>query len=300
MKFLLIFLLMSSIFGAPSVSFNFLTKNDGKYLYDTFKFIKENVLVDHEIIVIDDYSNNQESLDYLDRAVLDFGIILKQNYLNKDFSQQRNLAISLSSKEYIFVIDSDERPAKILIKSLDKILSSNRDAYSVPRAHYVENLPINHPLLDFNGRVAWPDYAIRIFRNHKNIKWIENVHERITGFLTQEWLPQDENFSIIEEKNYQKWKNSHLFYLTCFEEQIYQCLLAKNYQKTFELFLFSPTEHINFLTKERFSIFKEDLKFSDEDINKIALLILNTETSKKRDVCSDLIKKLFGKAGILI
>ena len=93
-KIITLILFAQFVIGS-SVSFNFLTKNDGKYLYDTFSFIKKNITINHEIIVIDDYSDNLESLDYYVNINT-----LNANKLSADKTASTTIALNLGAETY--------------------------------------------------------------------------------------------------------------------------------------------------------------------------------------------------------
>src|SRR3989344_5496827 len=91
------------------ISFLIITKNDGDVISECIKSVKD---LAEEIIVVDGGSedNTIEVSEKLDAKVV------KNTF--KDFSDQRNLALSLAKNEWVFYIDSDERVTPEFTKNL--------------------------------------------------------------------------------------------------------------------------------------------------------------------------------------
>ena len=49
-------------------------------------------------------------------------------------------------------------------------------------------------------RVNWPDYQWRIWKNKSEIKWVNKVHEVLTGFETFSPLPQNPELALQHSK----------------------------------------------------------------------------------------------------
>ena len=68
--------------------------------------------------------------------------------------------------------------------------------------------------MDDDGRVNFPDYQCRIFKNVKRIKWKNKVHEVLTGFKTQAHLPANDEFCLIHIKDIERQEKQNALYNT--------------------------------------------------------------------------------------
>jgi hypothetical protein len=137
------------------------------------------------------------------------------------FADWKNLLTSHCKGDYIFQIDADELPNEVLIKHLPEILQMNEgvDVMLVPRVNTVEGLTPQHIQkwgwgVDEKGWVNYPDYQWRVYRNTSDIKWINKVHERLTGFNTIANLPQTEAYSLYHPKTIDRQEKQNDYYDT--------------------------------------------------------------------------------------
>jgi len=65
-----------------------------------------------------------------------------------------------------------------------------------------------------NGRVNFPDYQWRIWKNTKKIRWINKVHERLDGFETYAALPAEDEFCLFHPKDIERQERQNNFYET--------------------------------------------------------------------------------------
>jgi hypothetical protein len=138
------------------------------------------------------------------------------------FADWKNKLTSFCKGDYIFQIDADEYPNELLISHLPDLLELNpdNDVYLVPRANTVDGLTQEH--IDkwgwhvmANGWINFPDYQWRIWKNKPEIKWINNVHERLDGFKTYSMLPADtEAFCLYHPKTIEKQEKQNNYYNT--------------------------------------------------------------------------------------
>jgi len=110
---------------------------------------------------------------------------------------------------------------KCLIDNLQEILEGNSDleVLLVPRVNTVEGLTQEHIQkwrwnVDEKGRVNWPDYQWRIWKNIPEIKWINKVHERLNGFKTYASLPDNESYSLYHPKTIERQEKQNAYYST--------------------------------------------------------------------------------------
>ncbi len=190
------------------VSYAILTHNEDKELKKLLDFLIKHKDEEDEIVILDDYSDNQKTIEILDFYVSAYDIIYEQRHLLKDFANQKNYLTRMCKGEYIINIDADEIPHKQLMINLKTILESNPtiDLYYVPRVNTVDGLTEQHVKswgwrVDNQGWINFPDYQARIFKNVKHIKWIKPVHEIIDGAQTYAHLPPHEELTLKHEKD---------------------------------------------------------------------------------------------------
>ena len=201
------------------VSYAILTHNEDKELKKLLDFLIEYKDKDDEIVILDDYSDNQKTIEILDFYVSAYDIIYEQRHLLKDFANQKNYLTRMCKGEYIINIDADEIPHKQLMINLKTILESNPsiDLYYVPRVNTVDGLTqehINHWKWNVNekGWVNFPDWQGRIWRNRPNIRWEKPVHEMLVGFKEYTTLPAEKEYSFIHHKDIKKQEKQNQFY----------------------------------------------------------------------------------------
>ena len=128
------------------ISFCITTKNEGLYvdglLTQLVTMLDKNNGED-EIIIIDDYSDDEETLDILSSwrnnwPVLEF----YQRHLQKDFGAHKNFGIEKCSKHWIFQIDADETLAHALEENVHSLLLDNSETelFLVPRVNIVNGI----------------------------------------------------------------------------------------------------------------------------------------------------------------
>ena len=143
-----------------------------------------------------------------------------QRTLDKDFAAQKNSVIENCRGDYIFHIDADEYPHKILISQIKQVLEMNEvDLVWIPRVNTVEGITDEHCAkwgwrINDKGWINYPDYQARVFKRSKDIKWIKPVHEYITGCKTYAHLPAQEELSLYHPKTIEKQEKQNEFYST--------------------------------------------------------------------------------------
>lgn len=141
--------------------------------------------------------------------------------LNNDFASFKNNLKKHCKNDWIFNIDADELPSRFLIDNLHQILLSNEelDVLIVPRWNIVEGITEEHIQrwrwrFDDFGRINWPDWQMRIYRNKKEIKWKNKVHEMLEGFDKYAMLPEDKDYCLFHNKSIQRQEKQNDFYNT--------------------------------------------------------------------------------------
>lgn len=169
--------------------------NEGSaYLKPLFDLLLRFKDVNDEIIVVDDFSDEQTTKDILDEYSKKITIFHKK--FEGDFANHKNYMISLCNNEYIFNIDADEIPAPTLLSVLKEILLENEhvDLFFLPRINIVKGLTqedINAWRWVVNDRkwINYPDGQGRIFKKKEGIRWEGKIHEKIIGTEQHTMLP---------------------------------------------------------------------------------------------------------------
>ena len=203
------------------ISYSILTHNETDSLTKLIDFISIYKDDNDEIVILDDYSDNEETKKILDTIVPIYDIKFEQRELLKDFAGQKNHLKNMCTGDYIFNLDADELPNKWLIQNIKDILQANPtvDLYWVPRVNTVDGLTEAHTRawgwnVNEQGWVNWPDYQGRIWRNRPNIKWKNKVHEVLIGHKTESKLPANKEFCIYHLKDIKRQEKQNEFYGT--------------------------------------------------------------------------------------
>ena len=201
------------------ISYSMLVHNETDTLEKLLKFLVKWKNDDDEIVILDDYSDNEKTKEILDFYVSTYDIVYEQRNLLKDFASQKNHLKSMGSGDYSFNIDADEMVSRWLIQNVHEIIDGNEgiDLILLPRINTVDGITEEHCRaygyrLDENGWINFPDWQGRIFRNRPNIRWQFKVHEQITGYKTYATLPTDKPFCILHPKTIEKQVEQNKFY----------------------------------------------------------------------------------------
>jgi glycosyltransferase involved in cell wall biosynthesis len=210
------------------ISYGITVHNEADELNELLKFLIHKTHENDEIIICDDYSN-EETQFVLQSWTQQYGhaktIKVYQRKLEGDFSAQKNSVIENCDGDYIFHIDADEIPHENLVNILPKMVETNDvDLVWVPRVNTVEGLTNEHCVrwgwrITEKGWVNYPDYQARIFRNGENIRWVKPVHEHITGCKTYAHLPPQEELSLYHHKTIDKQEQQNRLYSDILENR---------------------------------------------------------------------------------
>lgn len=123
-------------------------------------------------------------------------IKLKESSFNNHFADWKNELNRMCSGDFIFQLDADELPTEELIEALPYLIDQEVDIILIPRENTVKGITDEHIQkwnwkLDDFGRINWPDYQWRFYRNDSSIKWVNKVHERLEGYKLFGFLPDD-------------------------------------------------------------------------------------------------------------
>ena len=202
-----------------SISYSILTHNETDSLMELIDFLVEHKDEEDEIVILDDYSDNEETKKILDATVSIHDIKFEQRHLLGDYAAQKNHLASMCSKDFIFNLDADEIPNENLIMNLKSILDANPtiDLYYVPRVNTVEGLTPEHVKhwgwqVNEKGWVNWPDWQGRVWKNRPNIRWEKPVHEQLVGFKEYTAFPAEEEFAFYHPKTIGRQERQNKFY----------------------------------------------------------------------------------------
>ena len=107
------------------ISYSILTHNETESLSELIQFLVKHKDEEDEIVILDDYSDNEKTPAYLDVVCSIHEIKFEQRHLDKDYAGQKNHLTRMCSGEYIINIDADELPNKWLMKNIKSILEEN-------------------------------------------------------------------------------------------------------------------------------------------------------------------------------
>jgi hypothetical protein len=173
---------------------------------------------DEIVILYDEANGDPEVENYLRSHSINGEFNWHKAKFKQHFADWKNKLSSLCSGDYIFQIDADE----ILLESTLQIISNtlelnNVDIILVPRINTIEGLTQEHIQkwgwrVDEKGWVNFPDYQWRIYRNTPEIKWINKVHEILSGFKTMAQMPADPEYALIHPKTIEKQEKQNNYY----------------------------------------------------------------------------------------
>ena len=170
---------------------------------------------DQEIVVLDDYSTNEETLKLFEKYKKD--ITIHQHALDLNYGAHKNYGKNLCKTDWIFQIDGDEVANAYLLRNLDEILDRNKnsDLIWVPRLNYFMGL---------TEEIA-KNWRWRI----KSIPTVKDIDE--FNILSQEYeLLKNKNL-ILKEEEIDKTKNRVEFLIPLVNYPDYQGRIYKNTKK---------------------------------------------------------------------
>lgn len=196
------------------ISYAITTHNEGASIGNLISLLQSFKRTHDEIIILDDYST-----DTLTKKLLLKNKNVFKRRFNNNFSEHKNYLNSLCSGDYIFQFDGDEIPSLNLLKFIQKVIymKPNIDLFWIPRDNKLFNIDLNYIKkikwkIDKTGRINYPDYQGRVYKNTSNIKWTRDVHEVIEGHKTQMILPKDFKLDIIHHRSMEHQLRSNKFY----------------------------------------------------------------------------------------
>ena len=185
-------------------------------------FLLDNRRPEDEIVVLFDKGKGTDKVwERILELREESNVIYKSALFNHHFADWKNKLSKMCSGDYIFQIDADEVPNRLLIRNLPKIIESNpsSEVYLVPRVNTVKGILDEHVQkwgwkLNERNWVNWPDYQWRIWKNKPEIQWINKVHEKLKGFKTYSPLPDVEALALYHPKQIDRQEKQNAYYDT--------------------------------------------------------------------------------------
>jgi hypothetical protein len=175
-----------------------------------------------EIVVLYDQKNGDEVIAKMLTKLNKLpNFQMWRGFFDNHFADWKNKLTEYCSGDFIFQIDADEMPTKMLIHNIPNIIENNpfNDVYLVPRVNTVEGLTQEHVTkwrwnVDEDGVVNWPDYQWRVWKNKPEIKWVNRVHEKLEGFETYAPLPANKELALLHPKDIKRQEKQNDYYDT--------------------------------------------------------------------------------------
>jgi len=176
----------------------------------------------HEIVLLDDYSDNPESLEIIQKYKEKTSF--HQHKLDRNYGAHKNYGIEQCKGTWIFQLDGDEYPTDLLLENIDVVLESNADneVLWLPRLNYfvgVTELDVKTWGWNYqDGMINFPDYQSRVYRNLSHIRYQRRLHEKVEGFKTYTFVPPQKDYAIVHEKTIEKQRQTNLNYNKMFTD----------------------------------------------------------------------------------
>lgn len=176
-----------------------------------------------EIVLLDDYSDNQDTLNIIEKYKDNINFFQKK--LDKDYGAHKNYGISLCKGKWIFQIDADEYPTDVLLENIDGILDSNNsnEAIWIPRLNYFHGVTQQDIITwgwNYNdGMINFPDYQSRLYKNLPHIRYERRLHEKVEGYKSYVFIPPQKDIALVHEKTIEKQRQTNIKYNTLFTQE---------------------------------------------------------------------------------
>lgn len=178
---------------------------------------------DEIVILVDETNHTPEVREYVNtfaEECMDQNVHHAYYPLDNDFGTFKNYLNSLCNGDYIYQVDADEMLTEYVVRVLPQLLGYNPvDMIRVPRINTVKGLTQEHISkwrwrVDEKGRVNFPDYQTRIYKNSNHIEWSGKVHEIIIGAQTISHLPLEDPWCLIHDKDIKRQEIQNQLYDT--------------------------------------------------------------------------------------
>jgi hypothetical protein len=203
------------------ISYAITVCNEFNEIQRLVNFLLKHKRVEDEIAILYDINNGHEGIEQFLRAKSINGeFSWLPGEFNGHFAEWKNKLTSLCTGDYIYQIDADEMIDEYVLRLLPQVLEQNNvDVLLVPRINTVSGLTQHHIdkwrwQVDSNGWVNFPDYQWRIYKNNKQIKWKNKVHEVLNGYKTMSHLPTNKEWCLHHPKTIKRQEMQNAYYDT--------------------------------------------------------------------------------------
>lgn len=152
-----------------TLSLLLLTHNSSYHLQKLWTWLDQCPKI-NEIVAIDDNSTDDTVKILKPLESKERKIIIQSRGLTNNFSEQRHFGLKFATNDWIFWLDSDEKPSPKLINFLKNFEPQPHTAYNFPRRDFFFGRELKH------GETAHLKFT-RIF-NKNNGSFVGAVHER--------------------------------------------------------------------------------------------------------------------------
>lgn len=190
--------------------------NETDCLKHLLSILVSNKKENHEIVLLDDFSDNCETTNIIDSFKKDINFF--QHKLDRNYGAHKNYGIEKCKGKWIFQLDADEYPTDSLVKHIDELLISNEnnEAIWIPRLNFFEGLTQED--VDMwgwtvvNNMVNFPDYQTRLYKNLSHIRYERRLHEKVEGYNSHTFMPEQTEFAIVHRKTMDKQRETNIKY----------------------------------------------------------------------------------------
>lgn len=215
------------------ISYLVTTKNETRTLKNLLERLTSIRFDGDEIVVLDDFSDNEETKTIINQYVISHNIKYIQHALNNDYGEHKNYGNQQCIGNWVFQIDGDELPNEMLIFNIRDIIltNTNVEMIYVPRINDFKGVTEEHakqwgwrlsPASICENRliINWPDFQSRIYkREPERIKWDRKLHEKIIGHNQYAFLPEEFDLALYHDKTIEKQIETNLRYNKLFSIQ---------------------------------------------------------------------------------
>lgn len=196
------------------ISFALLCHNETDSLHELLSTLIVERPYKYEIVIIHDV-DERPTIDLLNGYKECNLCHIYERPLNNNYAAQKNYMTEQCSGDYIVNPDADELFPEYILENIHLIIEQNNtELIWMPRINIVDGLT-EEWAMKFGFRVNeqdyinYPDWQGRIYKNeYPRIHWKNSVHERLEGFDTYSFLPDDldmaEHMAIIHRKTLDK------------------------------------------------------------------------------------------------
>lgn len=189
--------------------------NEKEYIKTLLSKLTKVVTTDEEIIVVQTYREEIETRENffteIQKIITDNPNIIYKTFhfevSSVGWNSVKNYMNRLSTKRYIFNLDSDEDyPENAFNVIRDVVKNSNFDLVFIPRVNTVDGLTdedVQKWKWNLNEKkwINWPDYQPRLYKNDSKIIWGGGPHDGVLGAQSVGALEAIEELAIIHKKD---------------------------------------------------------------------------------------------------